>query len=161
MGKRILSMALAGCLALMLAACGSSGGSVSDGEWAASPYTEDQLNQSDTLSMYAGAECYPIIAESVTVHIVNSGDEEEGYGVDFSVEKQTDDGWRVVPFREEASWIEIGVVLPAGGENEETIDLALLDLPIGSESIIGSYRVVKRVGGAVLTALFQMIDGVE
>lgn len=159
--RRVLHRLLAGCLALLLTACGPTGGSVPTDAWAASPYTDEQLNQSDTLSMRTGADSYPVGSESVLVLLANSGEEEAGYGVEYTLEKQTEDGWKVVPFRDDASWIEIGVILPAGGENEEKLDLTLLDLPSGAECAAGSYRVIKQVGGAVLAAPFRLVEQAE
>lgn len=73
--------------------------------------------------------------KELTLTLENYGPTTLFFGVYYSLEKLVDGEWRVVP--QDLAFIDIGIMLPAGEEYEEKIDISSLTP--------GEYRVVKSI----------------
>ncbi|MEG0748489.1 MAG: hypothetical protein RR408_00400 [Carnobacterium sp.] len=118
------------------------------------PLDDKQINQLAGVSMSAEQEAYPVGTDQITVLLKNKSVEDYYYGKAFSLEKEVDDQWFVVPFEEDIAFIEIAILLGSGEETTESIDLSLFKGKLAA----GKYRVLKEVAGETLTAEFLIED---
>lgn len=111
-----------------------------------SPY--GTLTKEDMLDLVVDEDS--VTPVSLTYHIYNRTNEELYYGVDYEIEVYRDGTWR--SFDVDAAWIEIAVMLPANGNNKETIDWT----NIYGELPKGSYRMIKTVNQMILWDTFTI-----
>lgn len=119
-----------------------------------SPYSADEINQLEGVTMETTEASYPVGTEMVDLVIKNDSDEEVYYGVAFSVEKQDGNRWVIVPFEDDVSWIEIALMLAPKGQNEETVSFDLLE----NELTEGTYRIIKEIAGNPVSAEFEIVE---
>lgn len=149
MTKNKWGWAVIGLMAgMMLTACGGT----TEGE--ESPYSADEINQLEGVTMETTEASYPVGTEMVDLVIKNDSDEEVYYGVAFSVEKQDGNRWVIVPFEDDVSWIEIALMLAPKGQNEETVSFDLLE----NELTEGTYRIIKEIAGNPVSAEFEIVE---
>ncbi|AZP04349.1 immunoglobulin-like domain-containing protein [Jeotgalibaca ciconiae] len=117
-----------------------------------SPYSEGDLNQLDRVSMSTTESVYPVGTSEIKVTISNETEEEYAYGVEFTVEKQEEEEWFVVPFEDGVAWIAIAHILAPNSENTETLSFDLLEKELEE----GSYRVIKTIAGEPVLAMFTI-----
>lgn len=115
---------------------------------------DSQINQLAEVSMSTEQAAYPVGTDQLTVLLKNKSEEDYYYGKAFSLEKEEDDQWFVVPFEEGAAFIEIAILLGSGEETTETIDLSLFK----GELATGKYRVLKEIAGETVAAEFLIED---
>jgi hypothetical protein len=111
-----------------------------------SPY--GTLSKTDTLYMEVKKDT--VTQTSLTYHIYNLTNEELYYGVDYEIEVYRNNEWR--HFDVEAAWIEIAVILPAHGKNEETIEWT----NIYGKLPKGQYRLIKTVNNILIWDTFEI-----
>lgn len=133
--------------ALWLGGCGQSGGSSLE----KAPEQTIPAEQ-DGMKMKTEAAQYEPSVEEIGLVIQNSSSEEVFYGKHFTLEKNEEDAWRVVPFPEGAAFIEIALILPPGEESKEKVSMSLFNQPLQE----GTYRIVKQIGDVTLAAPFEV-----
>ena len=121
--------------AVLLAACGANGLDVSDLE--KSPY--NAVDQSKEVTMELEDATVAVGTDTLNLHFANSGDTEYTFGMEPHLEVEVSGVWYVVPTVEDAAWIEIAYVLPAG----EGTDLEFALNTFYGSLPAGHYRIVK------------------
>lgn len=99
-----------------------------------------------------GNTSYPVETDSISLNIKNNGTEEIAYGVDYSIEKLTDETWEVVPASKNLMFIDIAHILEANSEQEFKVDLGLLNPRLD----VGHYRIVKNISGVEFFIEFDL-----
>lgn len=117
-----------------------------------SSYSEEDLNQLDGVSMSTTESNYPVGTSEIEVTISNETEEEYAYGVEFTIEKQEEGEWVVVPFEDGVAWIAIAHILAPKSENAETLSFDLLEKELEE----GTYRIIKIIEGEPLSAMFTI-----
>lgn len=117
-----------------------------------SPHADGALDPDTGITL---AVQYPIIdksCETLRVAITNNSDKSAEFGAAWSLERRTDDGWQVVPFRENVGFEAILYMLLPGGEQIRTIHFASLAKKLTD----GEYRAVFEISDAYYSAPFTV-----
>ena len=87
---------------------------------------------------------------TLTLTLRNKGSKAFSFGKQYTIEKQTEKGWEALPFRKDAMWEAIGILLAPGGEGAYTYDLSELS----KTPKPGEYRI--KLEGYDLYGAFQV-----
>lgn len=90
----------------------------------------------------------------ITYAIFNNSGQEVMFSKHFTLEKQINETWRSVPFKEGVAFIEVALMIAPGESVSETIPLHLFKQPLSE----GRYRIVKKISGRNVAAEFQIVN---
>ena len=114
--------------------------------FAACSYEPDMLKKSEYqdmadigIVMTPGDETVTTNTKSVTIEYANNTDKEYIFGEEPRLEIKQNDGWYVIPLKEDAAWNDIGYVLPPGGVEQKPFSLEFFYQKLSP----GHYRIVK------------------
>ena len=154
--KRGWSGALALCL--LLAGCAGGG----EQEEAAAPQTEQTIQEAELdpapegLTMELEHEAYDPSLTSYTYFVHNNTDGAVEFGEPYAIQRKDGGSWADLTMRDNVGWEDIGYVLEPGGTMALSCGFWLYEEP----PAVGEYRLVKEVGGALLTAEFSLGESV-
>ncbi|MGM9987259.1 MAG: immunoglobulin-like domain-containing protein [Bacillaceae bacterium] len=98
---------------------------------------------------------YKVKADKLVLQIKNKG-EPLTYGPPYEVEIFKEGYWYKIPLRDDVQFTMIGITIPSGRTNEETISLSSLKYKL----VPGQYRVIKRFYGEdkeiILASTFEL-----
>ncbi len=119
----------------LLSACGIKGIDVS--KLLKSEY--NAADQSKEIVMALNDTTIAADTETLKVHFTSSSAREYTFGMEPRLEVESEGTWYIVTVKEDAVWIEIAVVLPAG----ETADIEFPLQTFYGKLSAGHYRIVK------------------
>lgn len=89
-----------------------------------------------------------------TYFVRNGTEEPVEFGSGYTIQRRTAEGWEDLPWMKNASFTTIAYVLQPGGTMALECGFGLYE----EEPKAGTYRLVKRVGGQTLYAVFELGD---
>lgn len=119
---------------------GTSGTSIftskkSAGAWAASP-TDENYTPEEALK-YVTITDHTLQDGRLILTLCNTGAKNFMFGKQYTIEMETEKGWRPLPFRDDVAWESIGILLTPGSQEKFTYDLGELANPLQP----GQYRI--------------------
>ncbi|WP_330408648.1 immunoglobulin-like domain-containing protein [Romboutsia weinsteinii] len=111
-----------------------------------------QLNTSKDVTMYISEKSYLLGDKKITINIKNNTSEELYYGEAYEIEYLKNNIWYEVPFTDDASFTDIGIILGPNKTNTHEISLDNININLKK----GKYRIIKQVGDAMLAAEFKL-----
>ena len=96
-------------------------------------------NQYAKISMNTERLSYPLGVDQIDLEIINSGNLEIGFGEYYIIEKNIDNTWYEVPFKDNTAFNDILHVLESQKSDKGKIDLHLLKYSFTK----GRYRIIK------------------
>lgn len=102
--------------------------------------------------MYTSEKSYLLGDKKITINIKNNTSEELYYGEAYEIEYLKNNTWYEVPFTNEASFTDIGIILGPNKTNTHEISLDNININLKK----GKYRIIKQVGDAVLATEFKL-----
>lgn len=95
--------------------------------------------------------------DAVTMVLQNNTNKQYYYGIDFTLEKESINGWVKIPFKEDIFFIQIAIILGEYETKEEIINLSYFN-----NLDEGKYRVGKHLSGEgeslTVTAEFEIVS---